>query len=414
MFKEDTKFASKFEIDLLNELTNGNFEYNNLILLEKMSGLDYRKRVYFNNTQIGTLEFNLVDLEWKFIPSSGYYLIEEPKIKIKPTKRKLKGKWADESLIENLEELKKVEDEEYVGVSVGKFVGVAVKRKGRLKVKDLTFKREIETKKIQDFLKENEDRIRKMEKKSIEFIRRYVEKYKNKSNYVINTSFSGGKDSSISTLLAKKVVDDIDVLFIDTGLEYPDTIDFVKKFAKEYDLNLHIIKAGDFWKELEKEGIPTKDNRWCNSVCKLIPLKEFFEKEYKNKKIITIDGTRKYESFTRAKLNYERRNRFIPFQTSIFPILDWNALDVWSYIYINNILYNPLYDKGFERIGCYLCPSALNSEFLRVRDLYPELFNRWFNYLKKFYAEEDILRGFWRWKELPPKMRELRKISYLR
>ncbi|EHP83786.1 phosphoadenosine phosphosulfate reductase domain-containing protein [Methanotorris formicicus] len=408
MFKEDTKFASKFEVDLLNKLTNGNFKYDDLILLEKMSGLDYRKRVYLNNTQIGVLEFDLVDLNWKFIPSACYYLIEEPKIKLKPTKRKLKGKYA-EHLIENIDEFKKINNN-YVGVELGKFVGVGIKKNERLKIKDLTFKKEIKRKKIQDFLKENNGRIRKMETKSIEFIGKYFEKYKNKSNYVINASFSGGKDSSISTLLAKKVIDDVDVLFIDTGLEYPETIDFVKKFAKEYDLNLRIIKARDFWKELEKEGIPTKDNRWCNSVCKLIPLKEFFEEEYKNKKIITIDGTRKYESFTRAKLKYERRNRFIPFQTSIFPILDWNALDVWSYIYINNILYNPLYDKGFERIGCYLCPSALNSEFLRVGDLYPELFNRWFNYLRKFYAEEDILRGFWRWKELPPKMKELKNI----
>jgi len=55
-------------------------------------------------------------------------------------------------------------------------------------------------------------------------------------------------------------------------------------------------------------------------------------------------------------------------------------------------------------------PSALNSEFLRVRDLYPELWRRWVNYLRRYYSVDEILRGFWRWRELPPKMVELRRL----
>ena len=159
---------------------------------------------------------------------------------------------------------------------------------------------------------------------------------------------------------------------------------------------------------MEKEGIPTKDCRWCNSVCKLEPLKEYLEKY---KRVYTIDGSRRYESFTREKLWYERKSSFINNQINIFPILDWRGTDVWSWIYLNDVIYNELYDKGFERIGCYMCPAALNAEFLRVKELYPELFNRWVNVLKRFgYDEDEILRGFWRWKELPPKMKELKKL----
>ena len=245
-------------------------------------------------------------------------------------------------------------------------------------------------------------------KSSKNILKKYINKYNNKG-YVINVSFSGGKDSAVSTLLAKEMIDDIDVLFIDTGLEYPETMKYVKDFAKKYDLNLHTINGDYFWDELDKEGIPTKDNRWCNSVCKLMPLKSFFMENYPNKKILTIDGSRKFESFARANLDYTRKSGFIDFQTNVFPILDWNAVDVWSYIYLNDVLYNPMYDKGFERIGCYMCPAALNSEFLRVRELHPNLWERWANYLKKYYSEDDILRGFWRWDELPPKMIEIKK-----
>lgn len=408
MFREDTKFASRYEIDVLNKLTGKNFEYDDLIFLEKISGLDYRKRVYLNDTQIGILEFDLVDLDWKFIPSPYYYLLEKPKVSLKRTKRRLKGKWLNEDLVENIEEFKELMngDMDYLGLELGDFIGVGVKKNNRLKVKDLVRKKEIETKKIKDYLDENKKRLDALEKKSLEILKKYVNMYKRKG-YVINASFSGGKDSSISTLLAKKVIEDIDVIFIDTGLEYPETLKFVKDFAKEYDLNLHVVKDRDFWSELDSQGIPTKDNRWCNSTCKLIPLKEFLRNEYGDKNILTIDGSRKYESFTRSKLDYERKNGYIDFQTNVFPILDWNAVDVWSYIYSRNMMYNPFYEEGFERIGCYLCPAALNSEFLRVKELHPDLFNKWVNYLKKYYDEEDILRGFWRWDELPPKMEEL-------
>ncbi len=418
-FKEDTKFASKYEIDVINRLTNLNFDYDNIILLEKLAGDDYRKRVYLDeNIQIGILEFDLIDLDWKFIPSPHYYqLVNEKKIILKPTKRRLKGKYLKEEYVKNIDEYKSIVENTgyFVGIEMGEFLGVGIKRNDRIKLKDLKRKKEeINIKKIDDYLKENKKRIDYLVESSKNILKKYIDKYKNKG-YVINVSFSGGKDSAVSTLLAKEMIKDIDVLFIDTGLEYPETTKYVKDFAKKYDLNLHTINGDYFWDELDKEGIPTKDNRWCNSVCKLIPLKNFLIEHYPNKKVLTIDGSRKFESFARANLEYIRKSGFIDFQTNVFPILDWNAVDVWSYIYLNDVLYNPMYDKGFERIGCYLCPSALNSEFLRVKELHPNLWEKWANYLKRYYSEDEIYRGFWRWQEVPPKMKEIKKnLKYLK
>ncbi|MCQ6254827.1 phosphoadenosine phosphosulfate reductase family protein [Methanocaldococcus sp.] len=403
----DDKFTSKFEIDILNKLLNKNFNYDLAIILKKIGGLDYRKKVFIGGECIGILEFDLIDLDWKFHPYASYYLIEEPKIKLKPTKRKLKGKKVPINLIVNPEELKDINENEYVGVEIGNYVGVGIKKGETIKIKDLTLKKEIKFEKIEEYLRKNYDRIKKLEKKSLNIIEKYYKKCKDKG-YVINASFSGGKDSSVSTLLANKVIDDLEVIFIDTGLEFKETIKFVKKFAKEYDINLVILRGKDFWEYLGKFGIPTKDYRWCNSICKLEPLKEYLKKY---KKVYTIDGSRKYESFTRSKLEYERKSSFIENQINIFPILDWKGTDVWSWIYLNDVMYNELYDKGFERIGCFMCPSALNSEFLRVKELYPELFNKWVEVLKRFgYSEDEILRGFWRWKKLPPKMKELKKL----
>jgi phosphoadenosine phosphosulfate reductase len=102
----------------------------------------------------------------------------------------------------------------------------------------------------------------------------------------------------------------------------------------------------------------------------------------------------------------------VPSQLNIFPIRNWKALEVWLYIYWKGLSYNPLYDLGFERIGCWLCPSALAAEYSRVKDLHPEMHEKWNSYLLEWaktrgLSEKFIEYGFWRWKELPPKIRIL-------
>ncbi|HIQ39532.1 MAG TPA: hypothetical protein EYH53_05955, partial [Methanothermococcus okinawensis] len=244
-FKEDTKFASKYEIDVINRLTDLNLQYDDLLLLEKLPGMDYRKRVYIeDDTQIGILEFDLVDLDWKFIPTPYYYqLTDSKRIHLKPTKRRLKGKYLKEEYLENPREYLEVVkgSNNFIGVEMGNFIGVGVKREKGIKLKDLKRKKEdISIKKIEEYLEGNRDRINHLLEHSKNILKRYIERYKERG-YIINTSFSGGKDSSVSTLLVREIIPDIDVIFIDTGLEYPDTLKYVKRFAKEYDLNLHIV-----------------------------------------------------------------------------------------------------------------------------------------------------------------------------
>ena len=38
------------------------------------------------------------------------------------------------------------------------------------------------------------------------------------------------------------------------------------------------------------------------------------------------------------------------------PILDWSENDVWEFIHKYHLLYCSLYDEGFTRIGCIMCP----------------------------------------------------------
>ncbi len=65
-------------------------------------------------------------------------------------------------------------------------------------------------------------------------------------------SFSGGKDSTVLLDLAIRIYPDIQIVFIDTGLEYPE----VRNFAMRYT-NVNIIKPDmPFNKVIEKYGYP--------------------------------------------------------------------------------------------------------------------------------------------------------------
>lgn len=58
-------------------------------------------------------------------------------------------------------------------------------------------------------------------------IRGWVDEYGEDGVYV---SFSGGKDSTVLLHIARQLYPEIKAMFIDTGLEYPEIRQFVKKF----------------------------------------------------------------------------------------------------------------------------------------------------------------------------------------
>jgi 3'-phosphoadenosine 5'-phosphosulfate sulfotransferase (PAPS reductase)/FAD synthetase len=79
----------------------------------------------------------------------------------------------------------------------------------------------------------------------------------------IYVSFSGGKDSTILLDLARRIYPDIEGLFIDTGLEYPEIRDFVK--TKENIVWLKPEKT--FNKVIEEYGYPVISKKVSNVIC---------------------------------------------------------------------------------------------------------------------------------------------------
>ena len=69
------------------------------------------------------------------------------------------------------------------------------------------------------------------------------------------------------------------------------------------------------------------------------------------------------------------------------PIYDWKDGDIWEYIKQENIKVNPMYARGYERVGCIGCPLATYRDRLRQFKDYP-IYKT--NYIKAFQRMLDI------------------------
>ena len=71
-------------------------------------------------------------------------------------------------------------------------------------------------------------------------------------NGEVFVSFSGGKDSTVLLHLAREVYSDIEAVFVNTGLEYPE----IQKFVKTFD-NVTILRPEMRFDEvIKKYGYP--------------------------------------------------------------------------------------------------------------------------------------------------------------
>lgn len=265
------------------------------------------------------------------------------------------------------------------------------------------------------FVEANRRHLQRREKRAIREIRGQVSKRK----LPVTVSFSGGKDSLAAYALAKEAVGDVTMMFTNTGLEFPETVEYVRRFAGHEKARLLVAEAGDaFWRNVDAFGPPAKDFRWCCKVCKLGPISELIDASFPQG-TVTVEGNRSLESFARSRTEPVSRNPFVPGQVNLNPVREWRAADIWGFIWLRNLDYNPLYERDFERIGCYLCPACLASEWENTARIHPDMYKRWDSKLKDFTKRRGLPRdyatmGFWRWKVLPPKMRVLARDLDLR
>lgn len=58
----------------------------------------------------------------------------------------------------------------------------------------------------------------------------------------------------------------------------------------------------------------------------------------------------------------------------VHPIIDWSDADVWEFIRREGLAYCSLYDEGFKRLGCVMCPQGNTRQMERDAERWPAIY----------------------------------------
>ncbi|MBS5620027.1 MAG: phosphoadenosine phosphosulfate reductase family protein [Eubacterium sp.] len=218
------------------------------------------------------------------------------------------------------------------------------------------------------FVFANKSRYEYIVKEAVDYIKESTKNHTTKDMFV---SFSGGKDSTVTSSLVMRALSEPKVLHIfgDTTLEFPETIEYVKRFKKENPYTPVVSsknKDKDFQELCKLVGPPSRVMRWCCTIFKTGSIQRKIKSLFRNKdKIITFYGIRRSESASRNKYERETEGAKITKQITISPIIDWMDFDIWLYLLTTKTDFNRAYRLGYARVGCWCCPNNSGwSEFL--------------------------------------------------
>ncbi|GAA5262300.1 phosphoadenosine phosphosulfate reductase [Methanocalculus sp. MC3] len=390
----DLRPAFPSDIELINHLFEESFgspliPKDNLALLNKVPDDDRMEEIIVGGAIVGAIRYLPGEGRWEVLPRPDATRLMAPKLRyvIVDDAAAVFIKDGSSVLAPGVVEIEShVEkgDEVFVLTKDGTCIGVGRAKMGAEEGRGISRGQVVRLRKNapqvccpgpgtwDDTVDANREYLASMEADSITFIRDLAEE----EDLPVTVSYSGGKDSLVTLLLALKAIGPVPLLFADTGLEFPETLENISAVSDRYSVP---VLRGDgetgFWEGFSRHGPPAVNFRWCCKACKLNPVRRLIELEFGE--CISLIGQRKYESARRMKSRRVWRNPNVPNQLSAAPIQHWNALHVWLYLFQEKAPYNTLYEAGLDRIGCYMCPSSDIAHLRMIEGRYPELWDEW-------------------------------------
>ena len=252
--------------------------------------------------------------------------------------------------------------------------------------------------------------------KSMEVLRTAAKISKDWYGEPLILAYSGGKDSDVMLHLALDAGIDFEALYNTTTVDAPQTMAHISRVFRMLEENgiktrrtkpIYKGKPVNMFSLVEQMQVPpTAIWRYC---CRIF-------KEASTPHRITAVGVRAAESrlrrgrsdFSTRGAKPNRKHFDLDHVQEVFkdakeqdpvwdctmvaaarkkkdllvqPIYDWTDKDVWGFIREREIPYNPLYDMGYARVGCILCPMAGKAAKARDEQNFPRVKE---NYIKAF------------------------------
>ena len=157
--------------------------------------------------------------------------------------------------------------------------------------------------------------------------------------------------------LATKVKSDVDVLFLETGYHFPETIGTRDAVEAVYP-GVKIVNAQAEQSVAEQDAeygakLHDRDPTLCCNLRKVVPLRKTLA-NYS----AWVTGVRRVDAPTRANtpiVTWDDRNGLV----KVNPIAPWTDDEFKAYIAEHGILENPLVSIGYLSIGCAPCTARV-------------------------------------------------------
>lgn len=155
-----------------------------------------------------------------------------------------------------------------------------------------------------------------------------------------------------------RITDSIRVCELDTALLFAETYETRKRVIERYGLEVISMRSR---LTVAQQAVEHGPNLWerdpdrCCHLRKVIPLRTILAQHD-----AWLTGLRRSQSTTRRDAQTVERDRKHGI-VKVNPIAHWTDDDLWTYIEINDVPYNPLLTSGYPSIGCIPCTQPVKG-----------------------------------------------------
>jgi phosphoadenosine phosphosulfate reductase len=147
--------------------------------------------------------------------------------------------------------------------------------------------------------------------------------------------------------MATKIDPDVEVVFLDTGFHFSETLVTLRRAQSKYRLNLRVERAAPDAPDLFEVG-----TEGCCAARKVALLDHaLIDKD------AWMTGVRRSEAETRSAtpiISIDKRGL-----VKVCPLATWTNEDVERYVADNDVIVNPLQYEGYASIGCWPCTEPV-------------------------------------------------------